>query len=64
MVFLPEAFDYTSESHENAIENAESLDGPTISYYRSLAKQQSVWLSLGGFHEKVIMKSILFTMFL
>ena len=53
MVFLPEGFDSISESKETAIMSAESLDDVTITSYRSLAKKKQLWLSLGGFKEKV-----------
>lgn len=32
---------------------AQPLDGPVISEMCTLAKELCVWLSLGGFHEKV-----------
>lgn len=56
MVFLPEAFDYIEQDKTKSFELAESLDGPTISNYKSLAKALGVWLSLGGFHEKVMLR--------
>ncbi|CAD5116398.1 DgyrCDS5291 [Dimorphilus gyrociliatus] len=52
VVFLPECCDYVSESKEQALELAETLDGPLITKYKSLAKELSVWMSLGGIHEK------------
>lgn len=53
MVFLPECFDFVSSSRAQAIEMAEGISGNTIQRYQQLAQQLSVWLSLGGFHEKV-----------
>ena len=53
MVFLPECFDYVAESRDQALKMAESVNGATITKYRELAKEQNIWLSLGGFHEKV-----------
>ncbi|KAL1130000.1 hypothetical protein AAG570_012943, partial [Ranatra chinensis] len=53
IVFLPEAFDFISENKEEALKNAESLEGELISRFRLLAKDNDAWLSLGGFHEKV-----------
>lgn len=53
MIFLPEAVDYIGESKQQSIEMAEDLEGPTITKYRDLAKQLGVWLSIGGFHQKV-----------
>jgi len=52
MIFLPEAFDYIEEDKVKSFELAESLNGPLINKYQSLAKSLDVWLSLGGFHEK------------
>ncbi|XP_069805931.1 deaminated glutathione amidase isoform X2 [Dendropsophus ebraccatus] len=52
MVFLPEAFDYIGSSSEETLSLAESLQGDLIQRYSGLARDRSVWLSLGGFHEK------------
>ncbi|XP_071970650.1 deaminated glutathione amidase isoform X2 [Engystomops pustulosus] len=52
MVFLPEAFDYIGSSTEETLRLAETLQGDLIQRYSSLARDCSVWLSLGGFHEK------------
>jgi deaminated glutathione amidase len=52
MVFLPEGFDYVSETSEQSMQLSEPISGPTISAYRQLAKEEQVWLSLGGFHLK------------
>jgi len=52
MVFLPEAFDIIGSSRQETIDARESLNGPTISAYKQLAKKYNIWLSLGGFHEK------------
>ncbi|CAK9294753.1 unnamed protein product [Gordionus sp. m RMFG-2023] len=53
MVFLPECFDYMSRNKEELIELAETLDGPLIAQYKNLAKENTIWLSLGGFHQKI-----------
>lgn len=53
MVFLPEAIDYIGETKSQSVELAESLEGETISGYQDLARKESIWLSLGGFHQKV-----------
>lgn len=53
MVFLPEAFDYMASSSEESADLAEPLDGPRMTSYRQVAKDNDMWLSLGGFHEKV-----------
>jgi hypothetical protein len=53
MVFLPECFDYVSESQQQAVEQSETIDGAIITQYRDLAQRLGVWLSLGGFHQRV-----------
>lgn len=52
MVFLPECFDMVGESQKQTLDNSESLTGPLVTEYRQLAKDNNVWLSLGGLHEK------------
>ncbi len=54
MIFLPEAFDYIAESQVQSLDLAEDTDGPLIKSYSELAVKHNVWLSLGGFHNKVI----------
>ena len=53
MVFLPECFDYIESSKEASAAKAETLDDNLIKLYRQLAIENSVWLSLGGFHRQV-----------
>ena len=55
MVFLPEACDYIADSKEQSIDMAESLDGDLVSRYCDTARQHQLWLSIGGFHQKVAM---------
>ncbi|XP_053377502.1 deaminated glutathione amidase-like [Mercenaria mercenaria] len=52
MVFLPEACDFIADSKQQSMDLAESLQGETIGKYRQLAKELSVWISIGGFHQK------------
>ncbi|CAF1552417.1 unnamed protein product [Rotaria sp. Silwood1] len=52
IVFFPEAFDYICESKPLTLEKAEPIDGPIINGYRELAKQNQLWISLGGFHQR------------
>ncbi|XP_067942687.1 nitrilase and fragile histidine triad fusion protein NitFhit-like isoform X2 [Watersipora subatra] len=52
VVFLPEGFDCIETSKEAGIVAGESVEGPTISAYCSIAKANNLWLSLGGFKEK------------
>lgn len=54
MAFLPECFDMVCESRSQTLENLEPIDGPLIQRYQKLAADKKIWLSLGGFHEKVI----------
>ena len=53
MVFLPEAFDIIGSNRHETMAAGEPLDGPTMKLYKQLAQTHQVWLSLGGFHEKV-----------
>lgn len=53
MAFLPECFDMVCESRSQTLANLEPIDGPLIQRYRNLAVEKKIWLSLGGFHEKV-----------
>jgi predicted amidohydrolase len=53
LVSLPENFAYLGMRDGGAREASESLDGPTIIRLKNLAKRQQMWLSLGGFQEKI-----------
>lgn len=50
-VFLPECCDYVGNDRHETIALAESLNGDTVQFYQRLAKENNVWLSLGGIHE-------------
>lgn len=52
VVFLPENFSFMGAQPGEAQRAAEKLDGPTMGRYLQLAREQSVWLSLGGFQER------------
>ncbi|WAR25084.1 NFT1-like protein [Mya arenaria] len=52
MVFMPEACDYIAESQKQSMAFAEPINGTTISKYKQLARNLSVWISIGGFHQK------------
>lgn len=52
MVFLPEACDFITQNRAEIPELSEPLTGKTISFMKSIAKTKSVWISVGGFHEK------------
>ena len=53
MVFVPEYGDFVALNVRQTFELAEPLEGPTVQYYRELAKRLNIWLALGGFHIKV-----------
>eukprot|EP00438_Fugacium_kawagutii_P027506 Skav202180 [mRNA] locus=scaffold1204:34878:41002:+ [translate_table: standard] len=53
LVALPECFSFIGANKGEAQAAAETLDGPTMQRYRDLARDQKLWLSLGGFQEKV-----------
>lgn len=53
MVFLPEACDYIGESKAQTLAMAESLNGDLIKAFCNSAKENEIWLSLGGIHEQV-----------
>lgn len=53
IVFLPEASDYIASNKDEAKQLAEPLNSHLMSEYKKLAKSNSIWLSIGGFHEKL-----------
>lgn len=53
-VFLPECCDYVGADRTETIALAETLDGPTVNFYKQIAAENNVWLSIGGFHEITI----------
>nr|XP_023030185.1 nitrilase and fragile histidine triad fusion protein NitFhit [Leptinotarsa decemlineata] len=53
MVFLPEASDYMASDKNESKSLSESLDGPLMKAYKEIAAQNKIWLSIGGFHEKI-----------
>jgi len=54
MIFLPEAFDFIGSNSQETLQLAETIQGNTITSFRDLALKNNVWLSLGGFHHKVL----------
>lgn len=52
MAFLPECFDMVCPSKQITLDNGEPIDGPIVQRYQALARENSIWLSLGGLHEK------------
>lgn len=53
MVFLPENFDYIGTSVQETKDLAYAETDQYIDRYRQIARELKIWLSLGGFHEKV-----------
>ncbi|CAH1997572.1 unnamed protein product [Acanthoscelides obtectus] len=53
IAFLPEASDFIASNKKEARELAESINGDLMNDYKLIAKNNSMWLSIGGFHEKV-----------
>lgn len=51
---MPEACDFIGNTTEETKKLAEPLDGPLVDEYKNLAKEHGVWLSIGGFHEIVL----------
>lgn len=50
-VFLPECCDFVGRNRDETLRLSEPLNGPTVAFYQSLAREHRVWLSVGGFHE-------------
>lgn len=53
LVSLPENFAFLGAGDEAAIGAAEPIDGPSITRLKKCAQKNRIWLSLGGFQEKV-----------
>ncbi|XP_043786680.1 nitrilase and fragile histidine triad fusion protein NitFhit isoform X2 [Apis laboriosa] len=45
------ACDYLADSKKDTIAMAQTLNGPTVTSYKEIAKINKIWLSLGGIHE-------------
>eukprot|EP00913_Durusdinium_trenchii_P035746 g33448.t1 len=54
LVALPECFAFIGAQKGEAQAAAEALEGPTMHRYCELAKEKQLWLSLGGFQEKLL----------
>ncbi|XP_014512478.1 nitrilase-like protein 2 isoform X1 [Vigna radiata var. radiata] len=52
LLCFPEAFSYVGTKDGDSLSVAQPLDGPIMNQYCSLARESSIWLSLGGFQEK------------
>jgi len=53
MLFFPENFAFIGSPSKKAIDNSEYLTGELFTSYRGLAEKYNLFLSLGGFHEKI-----------
>jgi predicted amidohydrolase len=53
MVSLPENFAFFGIGDDQVLAESEPLDGPSISQLKACAKKNQIWLSLGGFQEKI-----------
>ncbi|XP_062699077.1 nitrilase and fragile histidine triad fusion protein NitFhit [Aedes albopictus] len=52
-VFFPECCDYVGSNREETLKLSEPLTGQTVSEYQKLAKDNGLWLSMGGVHESI-----------
>ncbi|KAG5666717.1 hypothetical protein PVAND_014731 [Polypedilum vanderplanki] len=52
-LFLPECCDYVGTSIDETLSLAEPLTGETVQFYKNLCKENSIWGSFGGIHEKI-----------
>ena len=52
MLSLPEGFSFLGEKDNEGLAVAETIDGARMASFRDLARDNSMWLSLGGFQEK------------
>lgn len=55
MVFLPEALDVIGRHKEETVSlTSTETDGVFIDPLRESARRHNIWISIGGYHEKVI----------
>ncbi|KAG0460901.1 hypothetical protein HPP92_020806 [Vanilla planifolia] len=52
LLCFPESFSFIGTKVEDSLKIAEPIGGPIMQRYCSLARESSIWLSLGGFQEK------------
>ncbi|XP_061357942.1 deaminated glutathione amidase, chloroplastic/cytosolic [Gastrolobium bilobum] len=52
LLCFPENFSFMAAKDGEGVSIAQPLDGPIMDQYCSLARESSIWLSLGGFQEK------------
>ncbi|XP_076643415.1 ntrilase and fragile histidine triad fusion protein NitFhit [Halictus rubicundus] len=51
IAFFPEACDYLADNKKDTVAMAQPLDGSTVASYKEIARNNKIWLSLGGLHE-------------
>lgn len=51
IAFFPEACDYLADNKKDIVAMAEPLTGQTVAKYKEIARNNNIWLSLGGLHE-------------
>ncbi|KZC07003.1 Nitrilase like protein 1 [Dufourea novaeangliae] len=51
IAFFPEACDYLADNKKDIVAMAQPLNGSTVASYKEIAKNNNIWLSLGGLHE-------------
>lgn len=54
IAFLPEAFDFVGTSAKETLSLAEGLQGELMGKLSAIARDKQIWLSLGGFHQKLL----------
>jgi predicted amidohydrolase len=52
-LFLPECCDYVGTSVDETLTLAEPLTGDTVKFYKNLCRENAMWGSFGGIHEKM-----------
>eukprot|EP00039_Didymoeca_costata_P005769 m.84440 g.84440 ORF g.84440 m.84440 type:complete len:283 (+) comp12966_c0_seq3:176-1024(+) len=52
-ISFPECFEWMGTGPKESIAQACELDGELMGKYKEIAKRYSMWISLGGFHEKL-----------
>uniref|UniRef100_A0AC34RAK4 Bis(5'-adenosyl)-triphosphatase n=1 Tax=Panagrolaimus sp. JU765 TaxID=591449 RepID=A0AC34RAK4_9BILA len=52
MIFFPECTDYIGRNKKEAIDMSENTESATIKAFRELAKNNQIWISIGGFHNR------------
>jgi predicted amidohydrolase len=53
MLFFPECCDYVGRDAEETIKLSEPLNGETVKFYKDLCKENKIWGSFGGIHERI-----------